>query len=72
MAENSPKFGVFHRHLADKMLERYGPGVIRVAHIREWVKRAYHIPSIKLSQFFKEMEELGLIKVVDKQNIELG
>lgn len=64
--------GVYHCFIANKLKERtdHTTNVLKRKEIKQ-VLSIHSVPKVFHCKFLKEMEGYGLIKVKDKQNIEI-
>lgn len=64
--------GVFHTFIAYKLKDRCKPysNILKRKEAKE-ILRIHNIPASIYEKFLKEMEEFKLIKIRDKQNIEI-
>ena len=66
--------GVYHSFLVDKIKEKKSSieesNIIKREEMRKFLC-SYNVPRVIHSKFIKELEESGLVRVIDKQNIEV-
>ena len=63
--------GVFHKFIAEKLIEKVDhTNVLRHKEVRTLLY-CHAVPIQMQERFLKELEGYGLIKIIDKQNIEI-
>lgn len=63
--------GVFHQVIADKIIERHGvigDCLVKRNKVRK-ILYNYRVPLVHHQKFLEEMQEQGLVELVNKQNI---